>query len=633
MAIAHLNANLIRRPTGGSGAQSLAYMCGRNLTDVWSGQRYWYARRTEREEVLAVGMGRYVGLDPSWNIDDAQLLAERFDYGEKRADACIGRDFEGSIPHELPPFARKALAQDFADYLSARYRTAVPYAVHAPPADGDERNAHIHTLVPDRRVGDDGVSMGAKLRELSALKTRAKELLEIRLAWQHLVNWHLQEAQSDARIYMGRTRSAGNRSIHLGPPDTGEERRRQNREGRSLDGRGVLAHVSAESSAAARRAARQRPEPCPVPRQVLVRPDPSKLPIVVEEEQEDAELPRPRARRARRPRTRLTGPADVSAANERVERATQGMTQAVREATAELDGRPPRTPRKRRRAARRTTAPPPGLANAEDRVVEATHQLAEATREATPERAPRAPRKRRTRVRAVTPPPPDLASAGDRIDDARHRVLMARVDEELQKKKEEVKATAEEIERAIRELRDDPQRGDLRMGLWHEVDQELARREKERAEGKNKSECEEARRRATAMLVCRWAPGPLASVRAASSARLAAHRVVQVATVVEKRIESLEKRHRPKWPHGRRRYAIGRPWPYWDPAERKRRRRRKPKAIDEAIAEKLVEIAADFLGLLFGLIVLNEIAEGRTQERGRGRGPQQRERGKGADSG
>ena len=232
-----------------------------------------------------------------------------------------------------------------------------------------------------------------------------------------------------------------------------------------------------------------------------------------------------------------------------------------------------------------------------------------------------------------TPEPESNAVAEDRADDARHSALMARIEHQLKAKSEKIKATKAEITRARSDLRDEPQRGDLARALWYEVDCELARREQERAAGKSPSECEIARKQATASLISKWAPGPLSPIRAASSARLAAHRVVQVATVVELRIETLEERHRPKPRPGGRRRSIGRPWRYWDPAERKRRRRRRPKGIDEVIVEKAVEVAADFLALLFSLIILNEIGESRTQEGGRARGSELREREKGPDSG
>ena len=677
MATAHLNSNLIRRVEGGSGAHSLAYMCGRNVTDVWSGQRYWYARRREREEVEAVGMGRFEGLHPSWDIDDAQTVAERIDYGEKRVDACIGRDFEASIPHELPPWRRRALAQDFADYLSARYRTAVPFAVHRPAGDGDERNFHVHTLVPDRHVGEDGVSMGKKIRQLTAFKSRSHELVEARLAWQHLANWHLQEAGSEERIYMGATRSADNPWIHLGRVETGKERRRQKAAGRLHDGRGVLAHVTEASTPAAKRAARQRPEPCPVPHQRLVRPDPTKLPIVIEEEvDEEVELPRPRAGRTRRPRTRLPRPADLTAVTEEVAEATEALAEATREAAAELGEAPSRRPRQRRRRARASEVPPPDvraaadavadatedladatreatpdrpprpprkrrrrprgmpaaptdIAAAEERVVEATNAVAESTREAIPEAPPRPPRKRRRRVRAVAVPSTDRASAEDAVDDAWRALYLTRLDQELQAKRREVNARDDEIDRVTPALRADPIHGDLAMRLWQEVERDLARREMERTEGKSEADCEQGRIEATAALIRQWAPGPMSPVQGVSTARLAAHRIVDISTLVERRLDTLEERHRPKGQTGRRRRTIGKPWPYLDQEERKRRRERKPKNWDELVAEKVVEIAADFLTLLFGLIALCEIAERRTRDRDKGRTTEAGERGRG----
>ena len=258
MAIPQLAIRVQSRSRGHSMAKALAYRHGLHLFAVRTGRSCNYLRRVERKEIAHTGLGRFDGLDRSWTLDDAQGLADRIDLGERRRNSTIARDFESALPHELDDLQQYALAQEWSDFLAARYHTPVPFAVHRPPPDGDERNLHVHALVPDRAVADDGVTMGAKLRVLSELVGRGpQEVLALRLAWQEHVNRALLEAGFDEQIDMGRTRPAGDPGLHLGPKLIGRERRRQREAGIEPDGRGVLARADKNSSEIVQRAARQ----------------------------------------------------------------------------------------------------------------------------------------------------------------------------------------------------------------------------------------------------------------------------------------------------------------------------------------------------------------------------------------
>ena len=258
MAIPQLAIRVQSRSRGHSMAKALAYRHGLHLFAVRTGRSCNYLRRVERQEIAHTGLGRFDGLDRSWTLDDAQGLADRIDLGERRRNSTIARDFESALPHELDDLQQYALAQEWSDFLAARYHTPVPFAVHRPPPDGDERNLHVHALVPDRAVADDGVTMGAKLRVLSELVGRGpQEVLALRLAWQEHVNRALLEAGFDEQIDMGRTRPAGDPGLHLGPKLIGRERRRQREAGIEPDGRGVLARADKNSSEIVQRAARQ----------------------------------------------------------------------------------------------------------------------------------------------------------------------------------------------------------------------------------------------------------------------------------------------------------------------------------------------------------------------------------------
>ena len=225
-------------------ARALAYRCGLRLVDMRTGRTHDYTRRADREEIAHTGLGKFDGMDPSWSIRTtagAQLLADRVETAEKRVNSTIARDFEGAIPCELSDAQQLAFAQDWSDKLAGRYCTPVPYAVHPPAADGDQRNVHIHALVPDRAVAPSGIEMGPKLRVLGDRVGRGpEEIRELRVMWQNLVNSHLRAAGFDTQIDMGRTRPADQPSVHAGPRRVGRERRRQRNAGIVPDERGVL---------------------------------------------------------------------------------------------------------------------------------------------------------------------------------------------------------------------------------------------------------------------------------------------------------------------------------------------------------------------------------------------------------
>ena len=124
---------------------------------------------------------------------------------EKRKNSCLCRDFEVSLPHELSPSQRQALADKLATYLADRYDTPALFAIHKPE-HGDERNHHLHCLLPTRALTRDGLSLGAKLRVLDDRTSGSPEIKHLRQDWQDMCNAALAAAGIDARIDMGRTR-------------------------------------------------------------------------------------------------------------------------------------------------------------------------------------------------------------------------------------------------------------------------------------------------------------------------------------------------------------------------------------------------------------------------------------------
>ena len=227
MAIPHLHISPQSRSRGKSFAQAIAYRFGTVAVDAWTGRRHDYTARVDRNEIEATGLGAWDSLDSSWSPADPQTIATRADSAEHRVDSCIGRDVESALPHELPPDLRIECAITWANELAARYKTPVPWALHRPSQDGDQRNWHIHSLVPDRALATDGLSFGPKLGVFRPDRGGRREVHAVRDMWEQHVNTYLTLARSPERITMGRTRITP--AEHLGPRLTGALRRKERR--------------------------------------------------------------------------------------------------------------------------------------------------------------------------------------------------------------------------------------------------------------------------------------------------------------------------------------------------------------------------------------------------------------------
>lgn len=133
---------------------------------------------------------------------------------------------------------RVALAIEFGRTLGQRYSVAVDITVHAPGAEGDQRNHYAHILTTTRQATlcQGQLVLGGKATlELSDRKRgelklgRAREAIKsIRSHWAELANQHLAQAGHDVRIDHRTLKEQGiDRvpTVHLGPVATAMERR------------------------------------------------------------------------------------------------------------------------------------------------------------------------------------------------------------------------------------------------------------------------------------------------------------------------------------------------------------------------------------------------------------------------
>jgi hypothetical protein len=170
----------------------------------------------------------------------------------KRGDAVLVREVEISLPTELTPEQRQALAVGYARELADRYGVAADVALHAPrtvtdreleknpdqyhetdPKTGRRHNGnwHAHIMLSACHVQPDG-TLGKKAVELDPIHCQRAKIENMadreRARWGELANAALERHGHEARIDH---RSHAERGIeaepsqHLGPQAHGYERR------------------------------------------------------------------------------------------------------------------------------------------------------------------------------------------------------------------------------------------------------------------------------------------------------------------------------------------------------------------------------------------------------------------------
>ncbi|MGO8598436.1 Ti-type conjugative transfer relaxase TraA [Rhizobium ruizarguesonis] len=202
MAIYHFSMKPIARSGGRSAVASAAYRAAERLTNERDGLTHDFSNRTgveHAEIVLPAGSSAYWAMKRSalWNA------AER---AEKRSDARLAREFEVALPHELSAEQRLALTRAFALHLANRYGAAVDFAIHRPGGGGDIRNSHAHLMMTTREVRENGLGDKTLLERenrwllANHLPPSQLQLKDLRQAWEHLANTHLERAGLDIRI-------------------------------------------------------------------------------------------------------------------------------------------------------------------------------------------------------------------------------------------------------------------------------------------------------------------------------------------------------------------------------------------------------------------------------------------------
>lgn len=221
MAIYHLSVKAVSRSAGRSATAAAAYRSGCKIVDERTGEVHDYTRKGGVESadiVLPAGAAK-------WAKDRAQLW-NAAELAETRKNACVAREFEVALPHELSDEERRRLALEFAQDMADREGCAVDVAIHAPSDKHDNLNHHAHILRTTRKVEAEG--MGAKLDTEQAGRNRKDDLEAVRLRWAQMTNAALERNGIAARVDHRTLEAQGierEASKHLGRAASEIERR------------------------------------------------------------------------------------------------------------------------------------------------------------------------------------------------------------------------------------------------------------------------------------------------------------------------------------------------------------------------------------------------------------------------
>jgi MobA/MobL family len=207
MAIFRLQISPVSRSAGRRATAAAAYRAGERLRDERSGELMNYSRR---RDVLHAEIFLPAQLAAATSALDWARNRERLwntaEHAEKRHNAKTAREYQVSLPVELPAERRIALARAFSQEIAERYKVAVDLSVHAPRTGSDARNFHAHLLTTTREVTPAGLGAKAGI-DMTALERRRRELpdhrheyFSLRERWAELTNVALRDANLAVRV-------------------------------------------------------------------------------------------------------------------------------------------------------------------------------------------------------------------------------------------------------------------------------------------------------------------------------------------------------------------------------------------------------------------------------------------------
>jgi ATP-dependent exoDNAse (exonuclease V) alpha subunit len=205
LAILHINIRSLSRAKGANAVAAAAYISRDKLRDEQQQRNYDFRYRggLQHAEILTPQRGEGHSQAPAPKRSELWNQAER---AERPRNARVAREYQFSLPHELKPDDRIALARRFAQDIADRYGSAVDLAVHGAPPSGDARNVHAHVLATTREYHAQGLGKKTAI-ELSDTHRRGRglpsarnEYRQIRARWAEFANEALREQGFEANL-------------------------------------------------------------------------------------------------------------------------------------------------------------------------------------------------------------------------------------------------------------------------------------------------------------------------------------------------------------------------------------------------------------------------------------------------
>lgn len=212
----------ISRSSGRSATAASAYRSAEKIVDRRTGEIFDFRRKAGVEHsAITLPFGS------NWTPSRSELWNSA-EQAEKRKDACVAREHEIALPHELNEEQRLDLVKIYAQDLADRHNCAVDFAIHAPGKGerGKNLNWHAHVLCTTRQVS--GHELGQKCQREKSGRDRRADLEYERDRWAKTTNLALSNAGINAYVdhrsleAQGINRPAG---IHNGPVVTSILRR------------------------------------------------------------------------------------------------------------------------------------------------------------------------------------------------------------------------------------------------------------------------------------------------------------------------------------------------------------------------------------------------------------------------
>ena len=205
MAIFRLQVTSIARGGGHSSVGAAAYRAGEKILDDRTNELHNHSRRKDVTHTEILLPRHLAGENMDWALSRASLW-NSVESAESRRNARVATEIQVTLPFELPPQGRLAIARTFSQEVADHYKVAVDLAIHDPRPSGDPRNFHAHLLLTTREVSGAGLGPKTGLNMTTSERIRlglpniSREFTAIRERWATITNEALKEANIEARV-------------------------------------------------------------------------------------------------------------------------------------------------------------------------------------------------------------------------------------------------------------------------------------------------------------------------------------------------------------------------------------------------------------------------------------------------